>query len=216
MDASKLLFEDLSEFSLKDLGFERNDYDWCVVNKIINGKQCTIMWHVDDLTISHVDPDIITGIINGLSAKYGCMMPLPINLGKIHKYLGMVFDFSASGAVTLTMHQYLDGMIKHAPEIYNVSFIEHGAEISTPAPINLYDVRNPDTEGNLLLTIKEHHEYHSLTAQCLYVSKIGRQDLHTSTLFHCTMVQKADTDDQKNLSQTICHLVTTIHLPLII
>ena len=38
VDASKLFFEDLSRQLLDEMGFERNPYDWCVVNKIINGK----------------------------------------------------------------------------------------------------------------------------------------------------------------------------------
>ena len=39
VDTSTLFFEDLSKFLLDDLGFVRNAYDWCVVNKLINGKQ---------------------------------------------------------------------------------------------------------------------------------------------------------------------------------
>ena len=35
-------------------GFEINTYDWCVANKMIDGKQSTILWHVYDLKISHV------------------------------------------------------------------------------------------------------------------------------------------------------------------
>ena len=30
-------------------------YDPCVVNKDVNGKQMTVIWHVDDLKVSHVD-----------------------------------------------------------------------------------------------------------------------------------------------------------------
>jgi hypothetical protein len=33
-------------------GFELNKYDKCVANKIINGIQSTIAWHVEDLKIS--------------------------------------------------------------------------------------------------------------------------------------------------------------------
>jgi hypothetical protein len=36
-------------------GFKLNPYDPCVANKMINGKQFTITWHVDDLKLSHVD-----------------------------------------------------------------------------------------------------------------------------------------------------------------
>ena len=89
-------------------------------------------------------------------------------------------------------------------------------DMATPAPHNLYDVRSPDSEGNRLLTEKEREEYHSLTAQCLYLSKRGRPDLQTSIAFHCTRVQKPDTDNQKKLSRTIRHLISTVYLPLIL
>ena len=40
---------------LEDMGYKINEYDWCVMNKHVNGKQCTILCHVDDLDILHVD-----------------------------------------------------------------------------------------------------------------------------------------------------------------
>jgi hypothetical protein len=30
-----------------------------VANKLIDGKQCTAIWHVDDLKISHVEPKTV-------------------------------------------------------------------------------------------------------------------------------------------------------------
>jgi len=36
-------------------GFTINPYDQCIANKTINGRQCNIIWHVDDLKISHVE-----------------------------------------------------------------------------------------------------------------------------------------------------------------
>jgi hypothetical protein len=39
---------------LKPIGFEINPYDPCVANKIVEGKQLTVVWHVDDLKVSHV------------------------------------------------------------------------------------------------------------------------------------------------------------------
>jgi len=41
--------------TLQEWGFKINEYDHCVANKLIKGKQCTILWHVDDLKILHVD-----------------------------------------------------------------------------------------------------------------------------------------------------------------
>jgi hypothetical protein len=55
-----LLFWKKLSAQLKEWGFEINPYDWCVANKMMNGKQCTILWHVDDLKISHVDPNAVT------------------------------------------------------------------------------------------------------------------------------------------------------------
>ena len=49
LQAALLFWKNLSEFLIKDQGFQVNPYDWCVFNKVINGKQCTISWHVDDL-----------------------------------------------------------------------------------------------------------------------------------------------------------------------
>ena len=55
-----LLFWQRLTAQFKEWGFEVNLYDWCVVNKIIAGKQCTIVWHVDDLKISHVDANVLS------------------------------------------------------------------------------------------------------------------------------------------------------------
>jgi hypothetical protein len=48
--AALLFWRKLSS-KLKEWGFEINPYDWCVANKVINGEQCTVLRHVDDLKI---------------------------------------------------------------------------------------------------------------------------------------------------------------------
>jgi hypothetical protein len=45
---------------LKKCALEINPYDFCVANKTIDNKQCTVVWHVDDLKISHVNPVVVT------------------------------------------------------------------------------------------------------------------------------------------------------------
>jgi hypothetical protein len=54
LQAAMLFWEDLLGNLIK-WGLEINPYDWCVANKMIDGKQCTIVWHVDDPKISYVD-----------------------------------------------------------------------------------------------------------------------------------------------------------------
>ena len=50
--AAILFWKHLSSV-LMDQGFVLNPYDSCVANKAIDGKQCTMLWHVDDLKCSH-------------------------------------------------------------------------------------------------------------------------------------------------------------------
>ena len=69
VDTSKLFFDDLTSFLVKDIGFTANPFDACVANKIIEGKQCTITWHVDNIKTSHKNSNVVTSTIESLSAK---------------------------------------------------------------------------------------------------------------------------------------------------
>jgi hypothetical protein len=69
VQAALLFWEDLSRFLIEELGFTMNPYNRCVVNKIIKGKQCTIIWHVDDLKLSHMRQSMLEDITKKLSAK---------------------------------------------------------------------------------------------------------------------------------------------------
>lgn len=51
-------------------GFTINPYDWCISNEIVNGNQCTIVWHVDDLKISLKESRVMDGIIAVLKEEY--------------------------------------------------------------------------------------------------------------------------------------------------
>ena len=86
---------------LVERGYEWNPCDWCVVNKIIDGKQFTIGWHVDDLKLSHADPKVVTAEIEWLEREFGkdspAKTPLTVRRGKVHEHLGMTIDYSIPG-----------------------------------------------------------------------------------------------------------------------
>jgi hypothetical protein len=44
---------------LKDFGFEINPCDPCVASKMVEGKQLTACWRIDDLKASHMEPRAI-------------------------------------------------------------------------------------------------------------------------------------------------------------
>jgi Reverse transcriptase (RNA-dependent DNA polymerase) len=78
VQASLLFWQRLSTFLIDNLGFTRNQYDWCVVNKVVNGAQCTIVWYVDDLKISHQDSAVVREHIDHIRQEFRSKMDLPV------------------------------------------------------------------------------------------------------------------------------------------
>ena len=115
LQATLLFWQNLTKF-LEDEGYKVNLYDWCVINKMADGKQCTILWHVDDLKISHENEHVVTAMLDKVTKKYGNEAPLTIKRGKIHDYLGMVIDYSVPGKVSFDMSQYVEDMLDKLPD----------------------------------------------------------------------------------------------------
>ena len=61
-------------------------YDKCVASKMINGKQCSIVWYVDDNKVSHEDLEVVTQVIYLMKGHFG---DLKITRGNKDRFLGM-------------------------------------------------------------------------------------------------------------------------------
>ena len=86
-------------------GFEVNPCDCCVANKVVNGKQLTVVSHVDDLMISHEDPRVVDAFIEWCRQHYEdkeitAMKP---SRGLVHDYLGVIMDYSVPGKLKVSM-----------------------------------------------------------------------------------------------------------------
>ena len=78
------------------------------MNKMIDGKQLTVAWHVDDLRALHVLSTVVDQFIKDLvEDEFGKEAPLNKLCRKIHDYLGMKLDFSKPREVTITMIDYI-------------------------------------------------------------------------------------------------------------
>ena len=130
---SALLFYNKLVADMKSAGFELNPYDLCVANKIVNGSQMTVCWHVDDLKVSQIDPNEITKFGEWLSETYG--VSVATHRGKVHDYLGMIFDFSSKGKVMIHMIEYIKTIIDDFPE-------EIIATKTSPAADHLFTVKD--------------------------------------------------------------------------
>ena len=91
------------------MGFEVNPYDPCVANKIVDGTQMTVCWHVDDLKLSHADESKVTEVVDWLRKQYG---ELRVTRGKVHDYLGMTLDYTEAGKVKVIMKDFTVAMIE--------------------------------------------------------------------------------------------------------
>ena len=204
LQAALLFWKNLSGFLINELSFVVNPYDWCVVNKNINGKQCTVGWHVDDLKISHQDSRVVDDILHQLDECYGKESPLVVTRGGVHEYLGMTMDFSMTGKVILSMPEYITTLLKEIP-----SDLLKGTS-TTPAAGHLFTT-NPDAEK---LSEVKASEYHHLVAKILYLAKRTRPDLLLAVSFLCTRVTAPDVDDWKKLGGCLRYLNETKDLTL--
>ena len=70
LEASLLFWTKLFKI-LEEMDYQRNESDWCVMNIIVNGKKFTILWHFDDLKMSHVGSKIVSSFLADIDAEYG-------------------------------------------------------------------------------------------------------------------------------------------------
>ena len=201
--------------NLQDKGFVLNPYDPCVANKTIKGKQCTIIFHVDDMKISHPDPMIVTRIIDWLKDLYqrlpnGEIAKMKVQRGKKLEYLGMDFDFSTKHEVKITMADYIKKLIKDF--ITSTDMKLNDKPITTPASPDLFQI---DTAAKKLCDNNK-KIFHHTVAQLLYFHKRSRPDLAPAVPFLTTRVSDPDQDDWKKLCEVIQYLHDTILLPLIL
>ena len=62
-----------------------------MANKTIEGKQCTIVWYVNDNKASHVNPKLIDEIIGYLKVHFGVLV---IKRGNKHSFLGITIKIT--------------------------------------------------------------------------------------------------------------------------
>mgnify|MGYP000055058244 CR=1 FL=1 len=197
---------------LKSVGFRVNPYDPCVANKTVKGKQLTVVWHVDDLKVSHVLATVVTRMANWLKKTYERLFDdgsgkMKICRGKIHEYLGMTLDFTVSGQVRVTMLPYVKEIVDLFTQYDNSTSIT-----ATPAAEHLYTV----TDKAVPLDEDQKTVFHNYVAKCLFLTKRARPDIATAVAFLTTRVKSSDEDDWKKLTRMIRYLRGSLDLPLIL
>jgi len=73
---------------------------WSKIN--LNGHQCTSLWHVDDIKISHANEQIVSKVLSEFEKEYG---------KETNTIMGMVLDYIIVATTQVTMFDYIK---KHA------------------------------------------------------------------------------------------------------
>ena len=194
---SGLLYYKKFRASVERIGYKVNPYDPCVANKIIDGKQHTILWHVDDVKSSHMDPKVNDKFHEWLQQEYGQIKEITATRGKIHAYLGMTLDYSDPGKVKVDMRDYVKAMIEEFPK---------KLAGTTPDPANdqLYKI----SLGQRLDPLKS-EAFHTFVAKALFLTKRARPDIQMAVAFLCTRVKESTTYDWSKLTRVLDFLQGT-------
>jgi hypothetical protein len=143
-----------------------------VANKIIEGKQMTICFHVDDCKLSNRKKKVMDTMIEYLRQEYKSICEdetgaMTVSRGKIHKYLGMTLDYTVRGQVNITMCDYVDEIVTAFDKAESKGV---GTNTST-APDSLFKV---DKSCAKLAQSKD-VEFHNMVAKlCMPPSRQGR------------------------------------------
>ena len=204
LHTARLFWQKLSKQLIEVWGFTPNKYDDCVVNKTINGHQMTVVWHVDNLKVSHIDGKEVDKFIMQMEETFSADAPLSVSRGKRHDYMGMNLDFHVKGKVRIDMEHCIDMMLHDATEdMEGVS--------NTPAAVHLFKTNLEDPK---LLGDKQKKIFVHLVMQGLYLSQQGHLDIRTAIAFLCGQLHNPEEDDYKKLTRLMRYLRGTKNLIL--
>ena len=68
---SLLLWYNTFTKKLKEIGFQLKSYNLCIANKDIEGTQCTVLWYVDNVKVSHKKQQVIDEVVKNQHSSFG-------------------------------------------------------------------------------------------------------------------------------------------------
>ena len=192
VESAKLWYE-LICGKLLELGYSQNEYEACIFNKYLGQVQVTVCLYVDDIMMTCCNESILNGEILLVDSLFE---GTTVHRGQVHSYIGMTFDFSAEGVVSVRMEGYVDDIIKEFKVI---------GSAPSPAGTDLFDI--DDTSP--VLDKDKIDLFHTRTAKLLYMAKRARPDILTAVSFLCTRVQQPTEQDITKLDRVLRYVNST-------
>ena len=192
MMMSSLLYYLKFRGDLEVIGFQVNPYDPCVANRIVRGRQHTVIWHVDDLKSSHVNKKVNDEFLEWLKRKYANdgIGNVSVTRGRRHEYLGMTLVFTNEGNLKIEMINYIDKMCKEFPEKLD-------GDTKYPWTEKLFSVDKNSDE----LDTQSKNSFHTHTMKMMYLAKRARPDVLPAVIFLSTRVKAPTVQDWRKLKK---------------
>ena len=168
------------------------------MKNMFDSNQCTICWHVDDITILHVIPKVVDGVISHLTTQYGKVSKLTVRQRRVHDYLCMRLDYSTKIKVRITMPEHIKGILEAATEDMN-------GTAKNPSSNHFFKVR----EDGGTLTHVQADLLRTIVAKILFVSCWSRPKLNTALAFLTMRFLNPDEYNYKKLACTIWYIRAT-------
>ena len=144
---------------------------------MMDGKQMTVIWHVDGLKVSYIYLKKVEGFGKWLSKTYG--KKVTGHIGKVQDYMGIIFKYTQKGKVVINQIKYIKLIIDEFPE-------EIKKTRATPAADYLFTVRG-ESEARPLPEEQAVYFHHAV-AQLNYLATGSRRDIHPCVAFLTTRV----------------------------
>lgn len=110
--------------------------DPCVANKVVEGKQQTVQFHVNDFILSHADKKINNKFLKWLNCKYRVHSQVTSTRGEEHEHSGMKFAFrDGKFSVNVT------GKVKEILDKFLIKFKDDKSKkVTMPASGDMFNV----------------------------------------------------------------------------
>lgn len=186
---SSMLWYDKLRGALESGGFVVNPYDSCLFNNNANGTQVTVCFHVDDLLVTSKSKSLVDKTVDFLKTKFRA---ITVVRGKKHSYLALNIEIKEIGIVIDMIGYELKVLKDHKSD----------SRVNSPGNDDLFD----EMEDLERLSSAKAEEFHSKTAQLIFLAKRVRLDILTAVSHMASRVTKSTKDDEKKLNRILSYL----------
>lgn len=190
VQSAMLWYNELTS-TLESIGFKRNPYDTCSFSRAQGRSFDRILVYVDDLFLTSDSNSRLQTIAETLKSRYDAVT---YKTGLQHDFLGIHWDFTVAGQVSLSMDGYINDIIRK----YNVT-----EQCSTPATDRLFRT----TEDSPKLTTEKSEMFRSCVMTLYYLAKRTRPEILTAVSYCATRILGATVEDEKKLDRILSYLL---------